>query len=73
MKHDYDIFEKFHDGSTLWRAFVSGRFEAWRRVEELKEHSENDFVILDIQKKQFLPSGARNRPEPAVRAVAAGG
>jgi hypothetical protein len=72
MKHQYDIFEKFPDGSTLWRAFVSGRFEAWRRVQELEERSENDFVILDIQSEQFLPAGARTQKRPAARAASAG-
>jgi hypothetical protein len=48
MRRDYDVFEKFHDGSTLWRACVTGRFEAQRKINELAELSENDFFLIDI-------------------------
>jgi hypothetical protein len=54
MRRDYDVFEKFLDGSTLWRACVTGRYEAQRKVQELREHSENEFFTLDIQ-AEFLP------------------
>jgi hypothetical protein len=49
IRHDYDIFEKFPDGSTLWRACVRGRFEAQRKISELAERSENKFYMIDIQ------------------------
>jgi hypothetical protein len=55
MRHDYDIFEKFPDAATLWRACVRGRFEAGRKMQELAEHSENEFVVIDIQAETFLP------------------
>jgi hypothetical protein len=54
MRRDYDVFEKFPDGSTLWRACVSGKFEAERKMREMREHSENEFFTLDIQ-ATFLP------------------
>jgi hypothetical protein len=43
MRHDYDVFEKFPDGSTLWHACVAGRYEAQRKIYELAENSENQF------------------------------
>ena len=49
VRREYDIFEKFSDGSTLWRASVRGRFESQRKMDELAEHSENQFYMLDIQ------------------------
>jgi len=55
MRRDYDIFEKFPDGSTLWRACVAGRYEAQRKVAELAEHSENEFFVIDIQAGRSLP------------------
>jgi len=55
MRRDYDVFEKFPDGSTLWRACVPGRYEAQRKIQELREHSENEFFILDIQAEFFSP------------------
>jgi hypothetical protein len=54
MRRDYDVFEKFHDGSTLWRACVTGRFEAQRKINELAELSENDFFLIDIAAGQHL-------------------
>lgn len=55
MRQEYDIFEKFPNGSTRWRTFVTGRFEAERRVQELRERSENEFFALPIQ-AETLPS-----------------
>jgi hypothetical protein len=54
MRRDCDVFEKFSDGSTLWRATVSGRFEAQRKMDELSERSENQFYMLDIQEEFLL-------------------
>jgi hypothetical protein len=28
MRRDYDVFEKFPDGSVIWRACITGRHEA---------------------------------------------
>jgi hypothetical protein len=55
MRHDYDVFEKFPDGSTLWRACVAGRYEAHRKISELAERSDNEFFLIDIQAGQHLP------------------
>jgi hypothetical protein len=41
IRHDFDVFEKFPDGSTLWRACIAGRYETHRKMQELAEHSEN--------------------------------
>jgi hypothetical protein len=63
MRHDYDIFEKFPDGSTLWRACVSGRFETHRKMQELAERSENEFYAIDIQTiKNLAPIFRLNIP-----------
>ncbi len=48
MRHEYDVFEKFPDGSTLWCATVLGRFEAIRKIQELREHSVNEFYAIDV-------------------------
>jgi hypothetical protein len=48
MLRDFDIFEKFHDGSTIWRVCVIGQHEAQRKLQELGEHSENRFYAIDI-------------------------
>jgi hypothetical protein len=59
MRRDFDIFEKFPDGSTLWRACVPGRFEAQRKMQEFAEHSENEFYAIDIQAEDFLSVAAK--------------
>jgi hypothetical protein len=56
MLRDFDIFEKFPDGSTIWRTCVFGKFEAQRKMQELAEHSENEFWAIDIQAGLPLPT-----------------
>src|SRR5215472_10266871 len=48
MRREFDVFERFSDGSTLWRATVVGKFEALRKMQELREYSDNEFVTLDV-------------------------
>jgi hypothetical protein len=55
MRRDYDVFEKFPDGSTLWRACVAGRYEAQRKMHELAEASDSEFFLIDIQAGNHLP------------------
>ena len=73
MRRVYDVFEKFSDGSTLWRASVNGKFEASRKIQELSEHSGNDFFFLDITAEDFLPAiPVRQTPRPLARRAMAG-
>ena len=72
MRHDYDIFEKYTDGSTLWRACVSGKFETHRKMQELAEHSTNEFYAIDIMVNQLIGSGIKSSSRPAVKAAASG-
>jgi hypothetical protein len=73
MRRDYDVFERFPDGSTLWRACVSGRYEAQRKMQELAEHSENRFFLIDIQAEVLLPPvSTRANSRPSTRSAAAG-
>jgi hypothetical protein len=48
MLRNFDIFEKFADGSITWRAYAFGQCEAERKLQELAEHSENEFLAVDI-------------------------
>jgi len=54
MRNIYEVFEKFPDGSTLWRMSVRGRFEANRKKDELAERSPNEFFIIDVQAAEVL-------------------
>jgi hypothetical protein len=74
MRRDYDVFEKFPDGSTLWRACVSGRYEAQRKMNQFAEFSAHEFFVIDIQAVELLPSSlARNNSRPPVKRAAAAG
>jgi hypothetical protein len=72
MRRDYDIFEKFADGSTLWRCWIRGQHEAKRKIQELAEHSENEFVLIDIQAETFLPvtvKAVRTNSQPLAKSA----
>jgi hypothetical protein len=73
MRRDYDVFEKFPDGSTLWRACVSGRYETQRKMQELRECSENEFFALDIQAHAFVPAKVANGFRTAAKAAGLAG
>jgi hypothetical protein len=69
MHREYDIFERFADGSSIWRASVAGRFEAQRKIQEFAEHSGNRFFILDVVAGQYLRFDlSAHDPRPPVRA-----
>ena len=61
MRRDFDIFEKFSDGSTVWHSCVSGQFNAERKIQELAEQSQNAFFAIDIQAGELL---SPNAPPP---------
>jgi len=72
MMRDFDIFEKLSDGTTVWRTFVSGQFEAERKLQELAEHSRNEFVLIDIQSGKPLPMVAPRKSQLAIKKAANG-
>lgn len=48
MEHEYDLFEKFPDGSSLWSDSVPGFETARLRLKELAQRSENQFYAIDL-------------------------
>lgn len=65
MRREYDVFERFADGSTLWRATTWGRFEALRKAQELRERSDNEFFTIDVQAgKHLQPRLITSNPRP---------
>ncbi len=48
MIREYDLFEKFPDGSSLWRVSVSGLGNARLQLHELIRKSDNQFYAIDI-------------------------
>ena len=55
MRRDYNVFEKFPDSSTLWRACVPGQYEAERKLDALAENSENEFFAIEINSRNLQP------------------
>ena len=55
MRPEYDIFEKFPDGSSMWRGCGVGQFDAERKLQELAEHSVNEFFAIEINSRQLQP------------------
>jgi hypothetical protein len=58
MTREYDLFEKFPDGSSLWRASVSGLSNARIHLHELTRKSENQFYAIDITAGKTLRLGS---------------
>jgi hypothetical protein len=54
MNHDYDLFEKFSDGSSIWRDSISGFRKARLRLQELAQGSENRFYAIDLTTGEVL-------------------
>jgi hypothetical protein len=72
MRHNFDIFEKFPDGSTLWRACVSGSYETQRKIQDFSEHSKNQFYAIDILVSERIPSPVKSVSRPAAKAASNG-
>ena len=67
---NFDIFEKFPDGSLTWRTCVFGQFEVERKPQELAEHSENEFLVVDILAGEPWPMVGSKKTEAAKKAAA---
>jgi hypothetical protein len=61
LDREYDIFEKFPDGSHIWRAFVKGLIDARARVEELAESSANEFYAIHTPSKEVVAVSQRRK------------
>jgi hypothetical protein len=48
MHHKYDLFEKFPDGSSLWRACVVGLEGTRRHMTDLSKRSSNQFYAMHL-------------------------
>jgi len=48
---DYDVFEEFADGSTVWRACVFGMANAELKLRELATESNNKFFAICLMDK----------------------
>ena len=53
--YEYDLFEKFPDGSSLWRACVVGRKNAGVFLRELAKQSKHQFYAINLRTAELLP------------------
>jgi len=64
MIREYDLFEKFPDGSSLWRASVWGLEGAHLHLRRLAEKSGNQFYAIELISGKIihanLDSGVRD-------------
>jgi hypothetical protein len=72
MLRNFDIFEKFPDGSLTWRACAFGQFEAERKLQELAEHSDNEFLAVDIQSSEPFAQTRYLKSPQAIKKAASG-
>jgi hypothetical protein len=61
VDRNYDIFEKFPDGSVLWRAFVPGLENAQKKLQELATLSPNEHFAMHTPSKDIV--GRVNAPK----------
>ena len=58
MHRHYDLFEKFPDGSTLWRGSVLGVESTRIHLRELSQKSGNRFYAIDMATGKIIQSGS---------------
>jgi hypothetical protein len=69
---NFDVIEKFPDGSMIWRTCVCGQFEAERKLQELAEHSKNEFLAVDIESGEPLPLVTPQKSRQVIKKAANG-
>jgi hypothetical protein len=63
MKHKYDLFEKFSDGSSLWRDLVLGSGTTRLRMRQLAQKSENQFYAINLITGKVLALTSGSDPQ----------
>jgi hypothetical protein len=48
MSYEYDLFERFPDGSSLWRASAKGLESARYHMSDLAKDSQNQFYAINV-------------------------
>lgn len=78
MSPKYDLFERFPDGSSLWRACVVGREGARLHMRDLALRSTNQFYAMHVGtgrivwlERQRFGTSVLPRLEKQAKAVAA--
>ena len=54
MDREYDLFEKFPDGSLIWRAVVKGHESAIAKLTELAGQTNNEVRVMHMPTKSIV-------------------
>lgn len=54
MRHEYDLFERFSDGSSLWRACAIGLDNTRRQLRHLTKISPNRFYAMHVASGKII-------------------
>lgn len=54
MERTYEVFEMLADGTVLWRDLVRGLGRARDRLDQLANHSDNEFFAVDLTTRQLV-------------------
>ena len=65
MHHKYDLFEKFPDGSSLWRACVVGLQGTRLHMFDLARRSSNQFYAMHVESGKIVPLQLGQGPQQA--------
>ncbi len=66
MHHKYDLFEKFPDGSSLWRACVVGLQGTRLHMVDLARRSPNQFYAMHLGSGKIVPLDLRHGASPEI-------
>jgi hypothetical protein len=72
MKHRYEIFEKFPDGSSLWRESALSAKTALREGLEMAAQSTNEFYAIDLTSGEVLNIDWKSEGNKALAASSKG-
>jgi hypothetical protein len=54
MERDYDLFERFPDGSPMWRGRAKGLLEVRRTLSELSATTSNECLVMHLPTKDIV-------------------
>jgi hypothetical protein len=61
MSHEYDIFEKYPDGSLIWRQVVYGQQNARNRLDAFSALGPNEFLLMHLSTDTLVASTNTSR------------
>lgn len=65
MNRDYDLFEQFDDGSTIWRCNIVGHDAAVTKLKELAAKTRNEVFVMHLPTKAVIARLKFPNSEPA--------